>query len=166
MEVEPASMNSSSHRQSDIEMAVTTARAELEAVIRSLTEVLDVVASGELNKEWPDTEAAKREREELVKRRSLDPVMARFDKLRASVELATSLHKQKVSRMKQEEAKVTDAEKAQLVEKRKALIEEVTLKNNKIRILIDHLRDLHKDIVLCLNSYFKPIQTQNKGKKT
>lgn len=147
-----------------IATAVHTARAELSAVIRALTQVLDAVAEGDLPAEPPDvieSDAVRVEREAALHRRSLTPVLERFEKLHKAVEQATTLYGARVDEMKKEEEAVGEEERAALVERRSLLIEEVHAKNHRIKVLIDHLRELHRDIVVmagCMKPFPPPIR--------
>lgn len=115
----------------------------------------------------PLSEEARKERDETLKkrneavkkRRSLAPVLVRFEALRKAVDAAVGLHTQRVEKAEKEEKEVSAEERQQLVEKRAQLIEEVRSKNEKVKILIDHLRELHRDIVALLAAYIKPLNS-------
>lgn len=158
MQAEPNSASS------DIASAVRTARAELAAVIRALTQVLDAVAEsdasekpGRENKDLPQAEV-----EQLMERRSITPVLARFETLRAAVQQATVLHANKMGELERAEKVVGEEERKALTERKAALVEEVRGKNKKIKVLIDHLRVLHRDIVVMLAWYFKHYSPHNR----
>lgn len=117
------------------------------------------------------TEAEKEHREEankkrndqmavLKKRRSLAPVLARFDALRKAVGAAVGFHKQRVEKAEAEEKDVSAEDRQQLLDRRAQLIDEVRAKNKKIKILIDHLRELHRDILALPTPYKKPHSSQ------
>lgn len=148
-----------------IATAVHTARAELSAVVRSLTQVLDAVAkNGPPAKpaDGVESDAARTQREAALQRRSLAPVLERFDTLRKAVEQATTLYGARVEEVKKEEEAVKEEERVELVERKAQLIEEVRAKNRRIKVLVDHLRELHRDILVLLACYWKPVGPQNR----
>lgn len=148
-----------------IATAVHAARAELSAVIRVLTQVLNAVAAGELPAKPADgaePNAVRAQREAALQRRSLAPVLERFDTLRQAVEQATTLYGARMEEMKKEEQGVGEDERVELVERKAQLIEEVQAKNRRIKVLVDHLRELHRDIVVMLACYWKPFTPQNR----
>lgn len=104
------------------------------------------------------------ENDSLSSKRSLTPVLTRFQSLRNAVEKAVSAHNSMVQKAEKEESDVSTQERIALVEKRNILVEEVRIKNEKIKILIDQLRELHRDIVILLASYYKA--RTNQGRKS
>lgn len=107
-------------------------------------------------------EEVKKRDEALKKRRSLAPVLARFDALRKAVDAAVGLQTQRVEKAEKEEKEMSPEERQLLVERRAQLVEEVRSKNEKIKILIDHLRELHRDIVALRAGYIKPLTSQGR----
>ena len=85
--------------------------------------------------------------------------MARFDTLRKAVDTAVSLHMANKAVSVKEESEVPAEDRHALEERRKTLVVEVRAKNERLKILIDHLRDLHRDIVVLLGNYYKPFTT-------
>lgn len=86
--------------------------------------------------------------------------MAKFQELRKNVEHAVSMHSRFVSNGEKREESVSPDERTALTERRAALVAEVQNKNEKVKLLIDQLRDLHRDIVMLLSGYYKPVSTQ------
>lgn len=93
-------------------------------------------------------------------KQSLTPVLTRFETIRKAVEQAVSVHDALVQKAQQEEDRVQPQERTALMERRAALIEEVRTKNEKVKLLIDHLRELHRDILILVSSYYKPLSSQ------
>lgn len=86
--------------------------------------------------------------------------MPSFDGLRKAVGAAAELNAKRMEEAKQMESQVSEEEKQALVERRAQLVEQVAAKNKKVKILIDHLRELHRDIVALLAPYKKQHATQ------
>lgn len=158
METEPTSSTT------DIATAVRTARAELAAVIRALTQVLDAVAESDSSEksERNENDLPQAEREKLMKKRSITPVLARFEALRTAVQHATVLHANKMGELESAEKLVGEEERKSLRDRKAALVNEVRGKNKRIKVLIDHLRELHRDIVVMLACYFKHYTPHNR----
>ena len=88
--------------------------------------------------------------------------MKRFEILRKAVEQAETVHSMMMQKAEQEESQIQPQQRAALLERRAALIEEVKTKNQKVKLLIDHLRELHRDILILMGSYYKPLSSQGR----
>lgn len=75
---------------------------------------------------------------------SLRPVVAHLRKLRVAVNTAVCLHDAQLAEAQKQEDAVSDQERASLSSKRAALIEEVRAKNERMKLLIDQLRELYR----------------------
>lgn len=81
-------------------------------------------------------------------------MLARIEVLRGAVDIAVGLNKARTEAAVKAEAQVSADEKNSLMERRAALVDEVRAKNERVKILIDHLRELHRDIVVLVGAYY------------
>lgn len=80
-----------------------------------------------------------------VKGASLAPVLAHLVNLRAAVRTAVRLHAARLAAARQGEDAVSQVERAALVARHAALVDEVRTKNERVKVMIDHLRQLYRD---------------------
>lgn len=78
---------------------------------------------------------------------SLQPVLARLHKLRAAVNTSVRLYDAAVAEAQREEGLVSSEERAALMARRSTLKREVHVKNQRMKVLIDQLRELHRDTI-------------------
>lgn len=109
-----------------------------------------------------ETEAARKEREAQQSKTSLTPVLQRLSALRAAVQVAVAARQQMVAQAERDEQAVSAEDRSALEERHSMLVMEVHMKDEKIKILIDQLRELHRDIVILLASYFKHLSAQRR----
>ncbi|CAN8065669.1 unnamed protein product [Agarophyton chilense] len=80
--------------------------------------------------------------------------MLRFESLRAAVANTVAVHTAIVAAAERDETLLTAAQRAALIEQKRCLVEEVRVKNDKIKLLIDQLRHLHRDITVLVSTYY------------
>lgn len=92
---------------------------------------------------------------------SLTEVLKRVDALKDAVDEATRAGESRVQAAVEEEDSVLSAEREALVRRRDKLMNEVKQKNTKVKLLIDDLRELHRDIAVLL-SVFNSMKVQQR----
>lgn len=88
----------------------------------------------------------------VASRSSLGPVLERVDALRTAVHTAVKVHAAVTASAAAADAAVSPTHRAALESRRAALVEEVRVKNDRIALLIDHLRNLHRDSLSFLST--------------
>lgn len=83
---------------------------------------------------------------------SLEPVLTRINHLRNAVNAVTQLHNEAVLQAQKQEDAVPPQERAALEARRAALIDEVHVKNERMKLLIDNLRELYRDSLTFRNN--------------
>lgn len=90
-------------------------------------------------------------------------VMQRVEKLRVAVDAATSAGTSREQAAQAREENVLPAEREALTRRRDELMEQVKEKNGKVKILIDDLRELHRDIAV-FQSLYRPVPPQQRAR--
>ncbi|KAI0561104.1 hypothetical protein FGB62_93g016 [Gracilaria domingensis] len=165
----PDVMQPPAQQQPDLKLLVHNARLELDAILATLKQVLTFVASGEpsadrTDRSSPTANGPPVQPAVAAENRTLEPVMKRFDSLRTAVANAVSMHAAIVATAQQEEALVTSQQRAALVEQKRSLVEDIRAKNDKIKLLIDQLRDVHRDITVLVSTFFHASPTTRQKK--
>lgn len=90
-------------------------------------------------------------------------MLQNVESLRTAIAGATAAYENRDTQVKAAELAFPDSEREALLAKRDALRKEVAEKNVKVKILIDELRELHRDIVVLLASY-KSMKPQTRAR--
>lgn len=90
-------------------------------------------------------------------------VMQRVEKLRVAVDTATAAGAKREAAAQTREESVLPAEREALTRRRDELMEQVKEKNGKVKLLIDDLRELHRDIAV-FQSLYRPVPPQQRAR--
>ncbi len=90
-------------------------------------------------------------------------VMQRIKLLKDAVDAATEAGANRERAARAQEDTVLPAEREALVRRRDELMNEVKQKNVKVKILIDDLRELHRDVAI-LQSMYYPLSAQDRAR--